>query len=399
MTSLDVHLMCAVLIALPLSFVVGRLAVSAGFPVTPLDDRLGHVDGLRALLALFVVFHHFIIWTDIVVVGRSWQAPSVALFNNLGTGAVAIFFMITGLVFYPRIIAGIDRVRWRQIYISRAFRILPLSVLVTVVVAAGSAAIMGGLHDAGPLHLARVAADWISGRSEPPIFGYADSMRMNAGVMWSLGYEWLFYLAILPSASALAFALRGRAPAVVVPLGLLVLSLVIQILLPYRPWPVFLMLFSLGMLVAELRASMVVRRTLAGPVVAAGVITVTLLGMTLCAKPYHPLLAAAYASLLLTVASGNSLFGLLSTRTARAIGDASFSIYMLHGLVLFAVVPNIRLDHGVAPLMWLPLLAGAVVALSLGTYVVFERPMITVGKRVSGWSPKRDRSLAIEAAP
>lgn len=42
------------------------------------------------------------------------------------------------------------------------------------------------------------AAQWVTSWGEPPLLGYPNSGRMNAFVLWSLWYEWLFYLVVLP---------------------------------------------------------------------------------------------------------------------------------------------------------------------------------------------------------
>ena len=98
----------------------------SGFPL-PLDDRrLGCVDGLRGYLAVSVLIHHFFIWIQATRLEGTWSPPSINGLNQLGAGSVGLFFMTTGLVFYPRVLRGFGGVSWPAVYTTRVFRIVPL---------------------------------------------------------------------------------------------------------------------------------------------------------------------------------------------------------------------------------------------------------------------------------
>ena len=390
----------AYVLGVPAALATAWAGVRAGFSVTPLDGRAGYVDGLRGFLAAAVLFHHFSFWIGVEVMHQGWARPHIPFVNNLGKGGVSVFFMITGLLLYSRVVAkGVDQVDWLRFWTLRAFRILPLTIIVTAIAASVSGYRMGGAHGLLSPGTLRSLLAWVSGYDEPPLFGYADSRHLNAGVMWSLGYEWFFYSVVLLTLSSATWVLRRwMVPPVAVPLGFCLLMLAWRLARPEADRPAFFMLFALGMLVADARERSDVRRWLSGRFAAAIVLVAVFAAMATSQAPYGPALMAGYALLLLTVSSGNSLFGVLATRPARALGDASFSIYMLHGLVLSAFMPVLAARTAPQPAWWLPLIAAMVVALSMASYVAIETPMNRLGKRLAHW-PQRDRSLPVEVAP
>lgn len=98
------------------------------------------IDGLRGYLAFFVFLHHSCVWY-FYIRSAVWKAPPSNLYNNFGQSSVAFFFMITGFLFFTKIVNdranGVD---WVKLYISRVLRLFPLyffaMILLFIVVAA-----------------------------------------------------------------------------------------------------------------------------------------------------------------------------------------------------------------------------------------------------------------------
>jgi hypothetical protein len=69
-----------------------------------------------------------------------------------------LFFMITGLVFYPRVLDGLRGTSWLNALISRICRIIPLVAasfaLITVVIVVRTGAVLD-------LHYVQTAFQWI----------------------------------------------------------------------------------------------------------------------------------------------------------------------------------------------------------------------------------------------
>ncbi|MCW2318229.1 peptidoglycan/LPS O-acetylase OafA/YrhL [Rhodoblastus acidophilus] len=387
-------ILAAVFAAFVLATLVAGGLVRAGFPLPPAERRIGCVDGLRGYLALCVMAHHFIIWLRIAKLHGGWEAPDVKLFNQFGAGGVGLFFMTTGLVFYPRIRAGFRACDWRAVYLSRLFRLTPAVMLAVALV---MALIMArtGLHPT-PRDILP-ALSWIAAWAEPPLLGYPDSGRLNAYVLWSLHQEWIFYLAILPACAAVADLLRrfGQ-PLWLIPLALLGVALLARALAPSATPPVYLPSFAMGMLAYECRAHPRLSSWLRGPRATLAATLSLLAGMTLFAQPYGaalPLFGFFFAC----VACGNDFGGVLRTRGALALGECSYSIYLLHGLALALLY--VDLDAAVGPLsaaqmtLLLPPAALVVTLVAAASFLLVERPAIRLGAILARRKPRGSAAI------
>lgn len=383
-----ITLVPAIALAFAAASLVGVLLVRLRVLHPPRGERIGNVDGLRGYLALSVMVHHFIVWTGIARLGRDWEAPAGAWLNEMGAGAVALFFMITGLVFYPWVLRGFSGRGFRTLLITRIFRIVPLiAVSVAVVIALQAArglTFTQTVDHSAPLQ-------WLAAWAEPNLLGAPDSGRVNAYVLWSLYYEWVFYLLVLPAcALAMRLAYRFRLPSAVVPLGLLGVAGAWRIVSKTIGEPsgiaTYLPLFACGMLAFELSRVERVRRVLSSRPAAAAGLSALVAAMTLFAYPYGAAMPLFWL-FFLCVACGNSLFGLLDRPGALALGDASYGIYLLHGILLSILFTEGRAVIGSLELAVLPavlVLAAAAIALIAGVgYRVIERPMIALGKRIA----------------
>ncbi|HQT75920.1 MAG TPA: acyltransferase family protein, partial [Rhodopila sp.] len=291
----------ALLSATGTASILGRI----GFPIPDERKRLGTVDGLRGYLALSVLLHHFIIWFQITYLGGSWVAPTVDLFNSLGSGGVGLFFMATGFVFYPRILQGFAAVDWKALYLARVFRILPamataLAVIVLIVqVRVGFPVSFHWYQQIPRLGI------WLTGWSEPPLFGHADTGRINAYVFWSLRYEWVFYILLLPILAILSDWIRGRVPSWIIPLSLIAASASAG-LLPFRLFAThFMPSFAAGMLAFELRSRPAAVAILRSPKVAAGVFAALIVTASVTAFPYSSPQIVIYGLFFTCIACGN----------------------------------------------------------------------------------------------
>ena len=380
----------------------GRWLAQAGFPLPAFEARMGCIDGLRGYLALSVLAHHFVMWMQVTRLGGGWGVPTVPLFNAFGSGAVGLFFMITGFVFYRRVLTGWRQTPWSAVYITRIFRILPL-VTVSVVAVAAVAMHRSG-HALGRSDVPALLS-WITSIGEPSLAGDAAASEINAGVLWTLRFEWAFYLVILPGLAVATDLMHRRLPSAVLPAALLAAALVGGMTHLWVTLMSYLPHFAVGMLAYEARRIPAIASRLRGRT--AAVVAVTLLFLT-CLRVAFPVGVGlpAFALFFICVACGNDFFGLLRSRGALVLGELSFSLYLLHAILLslfFVEAAPLaeRPSVGLLPIA-MPLLGLMAILVSCATYTLVERPAMRFGRRLADqWTGLRaiNRPSEVEVAP
>lgn len=288
----------------------------------PEAGRAEMIDGLRGWLALGVFFEHVAdAWS--FRHGGPWEAVDAPFYQLTGPVAVSLFFMITGFLFWGRVLRSEGRLDAPKLYRSRLRRLAPM-YLASVVLSLSVVAALSGfqLHESLG-RLAHEVRPWFSFgfTSTGEVNGIADAHHINA-VYWTLAYEWGFYLA-LPF-----LAVFARGPAGV---ALFLVAVAFGTSTP------ILLNFAGGALVAVLAYHRRLPPRLASP--ALGVVPLAALAAVYGLGLDHPLADVTLLTVFFAfVAGGNSLFGLLSSRPAKLLGTVSYSIYLLHSIVLFCAL-------------------------------------------------------------
>lgn len=338
----------------------------------PTAQRISSIDGLRGYLAFGVFLHHGCIWYFFLRSGQ-WTEPPSALYTQLGQASVSLFFMITGFLFTGKLLhtapAGTD---WLRLYVSRVMRIAPLWLAVKVVVVLLALAVKRmHLDSDNPAHLTNTASTGL----------------MTAGVTWTLYFEWTFYL-LLPW---LALVLQKR-PSVL----WLVLSVITVALLGWeRINTIFAFTFLGGMVAAGLvriHALQNLARSTLGSVIA----VVLLVAAYACFETaYAPFPTLLLGMAFVLIAAGASLFGLLNLRLSRVFGEITFSVYLLHGLLLYIAYRliaglDVASNLSFAAYWWVAAaVTPCLVALSYVTYRYLEMPAMHQTSALTAWVRQR----------
>lgn len=337
------------------------------------------IDGLRGYLAFAVFLHHGVIWHYYVESGE-WGAPPSNLYTHFGQDGVTLFFMITGLLFGRKILDGQKKpVDWLRLYISRVLRLTPLYLLAVSALFFIVACMSGfTLHEPLLLLLKKVIR-WILFAAlggSPDINGVKDTSLIIAVVTWSLTYEWFFYFAL----PVIAFILGVKPGKFYLVFGLLSVAVCFW----WKPEIYHILTFFIGILVARLSQSdklkNIARRNL-GSVIAIG----ALVGLVLFNRRAHELTGLPYVFVFfLFIACGNDLFGLLRQRASILLGEVSYGIYLLHGIVLWVtfklilgvqVAKNLTVfEHWSVLIVCVPVLVG----LSYLAFYWIERPSMNL---------------------
>lgn len=313
------------------------------------DERRGRLlalDGLRGLLAFSVFVHHaasYIVYTQ---TGRWLETPS-RFYEQIGVLPVSLFFMITGYLFWSKLIRRPSFPLW-PFAVDRVRRLCPAYIFACVILFS-AVAIESGFHrNVSLTRLLTGAVGWLSflGAGHD-LNGIFESTRM-LGQVWTLRIEWIFYLLVpflgwfarrrwrlllFVAAAALLGGLLNGLPGVPSPQahGLLRGSLNMM----RGNFAIFANTFSVGMFIATVPVTERLKRWFVGRT--ATVACVALLALTaIFLEPVHGwreslMLAIPFAA----VCWGNSWLGILNMPSVRSLGRVSYSFYLLHNFALY----------------------------------------------------------------
>ncbi|MDB6141608.1 MAG: acyltransferase [Pseudomonas sp.] len=397
----------------PVSFLPALVAVSVALAtaallmkwigVTPLQGRFSSIDGLRGYLAFFVFLHHSCIWYFYLQSGV-WDLPPSNLYTNLGQSSVYLFFMITGFLFFSKLLDAKHRpMDWGRLYVSRVLRLTPLYLLVLALLVTTVLYLSNWTLHEPPLVFLKGVGQWLSfgllGR--PDLNGVVETSLIGAGVVWSLPYEWVFYLAL----PLLALGI-GKQP---VWRYLLIALVMVAVMKLFHLRLVLLIPFLSGLL-----AALLVRVEGFNSFSAskwASLLIVVCLVLTVLVNSGRSKNLTLPLSLLTVafclIACGNNLFGVLTSKVSRTLGEMAYSIYLLHGFVLFftmTLVLGTDTAKALSPLAYWSLIIGLTPVLLLITSVTFkviEQPAMHSTAAVTLWLRslrKRPDQRAVEGA-
>lgn len=317
----------AVSVAVLTLLVIDGLLGSAPVP----DRRYSSLDGLRGYLALAVFLHHTAIWYFYLRTGR-WELPPSRLYIHFGQSSVAMFFMITALLFWSKIMDGRDRpIDWLRLYVSRLLRLVPLYLVAVALLWFVALAAAGFMFLVSPRTALTTTLRWLSFTilGTPALNDFAETNVAIAGVVWSLPYEWWFY-GLLPVAALL---FRPRQPRPWLALSLLVLWTGSGWAL--SPERRCITASFLGGIVAAYATRSDRCRRLATDPVASVVCGVALIAAGRTDSAFSIAALALLSVAFVIIACGSSVFGILNWRVSRILGEMGYSLYLLHGFVLF----------------------------------------------------------------
>lgn len=305
-------------------FAIAMIAARDAFFSIELDkegsSRLASLDGLRGILALSVFFHHSMITYFYYITGQ-WQIPPSGFYTLLGQLSVPLFFMITGFLFWSKILES--EINIKKFFIRRIQRIFPLYIFTTLSVILIVFIVSNFTLYSDFKSLLIQISQWFSFTflGMPDINGFKDTFTIES-VYWTLKWEWLFYFSL----PLLAF-FRKRSFGMLV--GLLFISTYFG--------NIFIFIFTLGMLAAFILKFEKLNSIFRRQEFFIGATIAFLLIFIFFDEGYGFLQSLILFVFFLSVLQGNSLYGLLKTRSMRLLGMISYSIYLLHNIVLWII--------------------------------------------------------------
>ncbi|PRY64642.1 peptidoglycan/LPS O-acetylase OafA/YrhL [Glaciihabitans tibetensis] len=362
-------------------------------------DRLISLDGLRGVASLVVVFTHIMLTSElfagVALRGESGPPPyslqwmitysPLHLFWD-GTAAVAIFFVLSGLVLtLPVLRAGVRGFSWRVYYPKRLLR-LYLPVWVAVLFGTVLATVVPRVAD-GSL------GSWLSSRPDPSMVGILKDLALIGGPsdvispLWTLQWEVLFSL-LLPAYIAFVVVLPkwwiAKLLAVICIVGIGAVTGTESV--------VYMATFAIGCLFAKalrrIAAFVAVLRTWTWVALAAAIATMMSLRWIVLAFDGSEFLLSLARIFVIIGAAGAVLLAafwpravrLLQSPVVTALGLISFSLYLVHEPIVLAIcyLFGSQFSWFAAPVS---------IAAAFAFYKLVERPShrlsVAVGKTVS----------------
>ena len=295
-----------------------------------MSGRFATIDGLRGYLASGVLISHGNVWYHFLHTGV-WTVPSSNFYTNLGQASVVMFFMITGFLFWSKLLQGRSKpINWYQLYLSRFLRLVPLYAF-TMALLVFTIGILTNFHLKEPAFaLSKDVLRWGSFTvlGAPTLNGVEETFLITAGVTWTLRYEWLFYF-FLPLMATLVGALPPR--------RFIVGSLLVVGWICYhlRLEPIYLAAFGGGIVASSLVHLSLIHGSLRGHSASAVALVSLLVEMTFFPTAYQIFPIFLLSITFTIIAGGNTLFGILVSSASRFLGQLTYSIYLLHGIILF----------------------------------------------------------------
>lgn len=367
-------------IAFVTSFLLAKM-----FGSPPDQGRFSTIDGLRGYLAFFVFLHHSSIWYFYLRTGH-WEVPPSNLYTHFGQSSVALFFMITGFLFFSKLIDGrVKRIDWGKLFISRFLRLAPLYFFVVFALFIVVARLSDGVLNEPVFKLLKDVVRWLGFTvlGAPDLNSIENTATIIARVTWSLRYEWMFYFSL----PALAVLVRATPPLPYILLGISSIAVLIM----SDPQIHHLMAFLGGII-----ASLLVRWDSFRIFAAKRISSFVIIGCLYVAVSVFPS-AYGFAPLLLLsavfslIASGNSLFGILASPVSRTLGELAYGIYLLHGITLFVTfnfIIGLPASSALSPIShWLIALGVTpiLICICFVTFRFVERPSMQSTPIVTAW--------------
>lgn len=355
------------------------------------DNKYTSIDGLRGLSAILVIIHHTLVSWAYFHFDVIWHRESVAVtfdktisekvvtaLTFLGQAGVCFFFMITGFLFYDKLIKCKGKLDSSDFFIKRFFRIAPLYYFVILLVFI--TVFLTGLAEFESLKQEIYSfCSWL-------MFGILEVKTISslipgflviAGVIWTLAKEWQFYVCVpilsvftRNKKTAILFVFFALAGCILV--FYVNRNIKLETKLPF----VLGMLSSLFVNYYNLKKFDMKKSIFS--------IIVLILFWNIIFEYHQKFLIFYYVNMglfFILISNGNTIFGILSSKIFIMLGKISYSIYLIHGLVLFWINGVVMKNNNYLVNSIVAILLTLII--SVFTYYYIERIGISYGRKIT----------------
>jgi len=151
-----------------------------------------------------------------------WQITDARFYRFLGGEAVILFFIITSFLYWTKMIDNNGGINMFRLYRSRFLRLAPLYLFSGMIVSV-LALYNTGFQITSISVILRDIFYWFTlGLKTITSFNGYEIIPINAGIHWTLRYEWAFYL-LLPLVALIPKNKYGKLASVALLIGVLLL--------------------------------------------------------------------------------------------------------------------------------------------------------------------------------
>ena len=305
------------------------------------DGRHANLNGLRGFLSLIMFVCHAATWQQYLEDGQ-WRVSSSPFLIIPGQTGIAIFFMITGFLFAKKYLDSKNQqIDWVKVYCSRFFRLYPAylfsMLLLFSIVAASSFYSKSTENNINILSYLKWILFTIPGA--PALNGLQDTNIMMAGITWSLTFEWAFYFSLPILAAVLGTKISW--PAIAFGAAMLLTTLYF---IPFYGLVYFMILLGVLSAIVDKYANL---QDLLNTKIA-GILAIALLifnGFINNQTSYTATSIALIGVAFMVFAAGNTLSGFLNSKAIQIFGLGTYSIYLLHGPLLYITFKLIQKNN------------------------------------------------------
>jgi peptidoglycan/LPS O-acetylase OafA/YrhL len=367
------------------------VALTTVFMVSPLIgpvpqvNRNSALDGLRGFLGFSVFLYHATVWQQKLRTG-SWAEPTSTVALYMGQASVAMFFMVTGFLFFSKLLEARHKpIDWLRTYVSRFLRLTPLYLFLIILLLANVLHLTAYQLNQNLNELLGAIAIWMGFTvyGIPNLNGLDSTSEIVAGVTWSLKYEWGFYFSL----PLLALVLGCKTSVKALLFGLLGLLLIGSSKYAVIHFIAFSGGIGAAFLVQKGWFTKLAQTKLA--VLVVGLLLVVCL--VFLPSPFNPIALLLLSTVFFIIASGNTIFGILSHTIVRQMGELTYGFYLLHGVFLFMLlhyVVGIEFSRSLSFIEYWAMILGltpVLVIFCLATYRLIEMPFNSKTASLTSW--------------
>ena len=336
--------------------------------------RFDALDGLRGICACLVYFYHRRIWQDYLNPGYQGNGLIQQLLESGSKLGVCVFFVLSAFLFTRKVLNNEIKNPLSFVF-GRFFRIAPLCWFVTLFVITYSVLDTHGIG-IGTTDFAKRLAIWMSGglRDGPtPLVQPMGWWHFVAGNWWTLRHEWLLY-SLVPISVAIIGKPSNKLIYAGTTLGLLLLFKDVSGVLLHSA--------NVSFIGGIILALAVRRPTPMWSVLLMAIASIVSISNIFQLSGYFPYSIPATTITFLFLRH-SQIQAAMTIKIVKSIGESSYSIYMLHGIIIFLTIKIAKVISWIPYSITCALQFIVVIAVSRLIFLSVELLGVKLGKTVT----------------